>query len=257
MRTIFAALAFVGLMVCAGAGPWPGGKTVAVVLTYDDALPSQLDIAASQLDAAGLKGTFFLTGSGLRPETIARWRALSANGHELGNHTVFHACPKAVYPAPERNTTEAYTVDAMLGEIAVMNNLLTAIDGKLQHAFATPCGNHVVANGDYLDTLRRGGLVRYTRAVWSPSPAGSDGMDVASLWFSDKATGSDMIKAVEAAEKTGGLVVFGFHGVGGDYLTTSAKAHAELLAYLKAHAATIWVAPFSTVLDYATAHPSK
>jgi hypothetical protein len=51
------------------------------------------------------------------------------------------------------------------------------------------------------------------------------------------------------AERSGGLVVFGFHGVGGDYLTTSAAAHAELVAYLKAHSETLWVAPFSTVMD--------
>jgi len=36
------------------AGPWPGGKRAAVVLTYDDTLVSQLDIAIPALDAAGL-----------------------------------------------------------------------------------------------------------------------------------------------------------------------------------------------------------
>ena len=32
--------------------PWPAGKTAAIVLTYDDALDSQLDVAIPQLDAA-------------------------------------------------------------------------------------------------------------------------------------------------------------------------------------------------------------
>lgn len=49
-----------------------------------------------------------------------------------------------------------------------------------------------------------------------------------------------MIAAVESAARTGGLVVLGFHGVGGDYLRVSAEAHAQLLAYLKEHADTIW-----------------
>ena len=52
---------------------WPDGKQAAVVLTYDDALTSQLDIAIPALDAAGLKGTFFL--SGLRADQVGRWRA--------------------------------------------------------------------------------------------------------------------------------------------------------------------------------------
>jgi hypothetical protein len=37
----------------------------------------------------------------------------------------------------------------------------------------------------------------------------------------------------------------------------SAEAHAQLLAYLKDHADTIWVAPFSTVMDYVASHPEN
>ena len=59
----------------AQARQWPGGRQAAVVLTYDDALPSDLDIAIPALDAAGLKGTFFLIGSALVPAQIERWRA--------------------------------------------------------------------------------------------------------------------------------------------------------------------------------------
>jgi peptidoglycan/xylan/chitin deacetylase (PgdA/CDA1 family) len=250
MRTIVAVLTAAGLAagLTMAAGAWPGGKKVAVVLTYDDALTSQLDIAIPALDAAGLKGTFFVTGSGLKPETIGRWRAAAANGHELGNHTLFHACSRAAYPAPERYTTEAYTVDTMLAEIRTMNTMLTAIDGKATHAMATPCGTHTAGGTDYLPALRQSGMVRYDRGVVGTP---GDPLDVPSMWFSDKATGAEMIAAVEKAEQTGGMIVLGFHGVGGDYLTVSAEAHAQLVAWLKAHADTVWVAPFSTVLDAA------
>jgi peptidoglycan/xylan/chitin deacetylase (PgdA/CDA1 family) len=251
MRMIVAAagvLAAAGLAASAWAGPWPDGEKVAVVLTYDDALPSQLDIALPALDAAGLKGTFFVTGTGLKPDTIARWRAAAAEGHELGNHTVFHACPRAVYPAPERNTSESYTVEAMLTEIAVMNTMLTAVDGKPTHTMATPCGAHMAGGTDYLPALRKSGTVKYDRGVGGTP---GDPLDVPSVWFAGNATAADMIKAVEEAEKTGGMIVFGFHGVGGDYLTTSAEAHAGFLAWLKAHKSTVWVAPFATVMDAA------
>ena len=49
-----------------------------MVLTYDDALQSQFENVLPQLDAAGLKGTSFLPGSGIHPEDIARWRAAIA-----------------------------------------------------------------------------------------------------------------------------------------------------------------------------------
>lgn len=247
MKTMVAVLAAAGLAAAAWGGPWPDGKKVAVVLTYDDALTSQLDTALPALDAAGLKGTFFLTGTGLKPETIARWRAAAAHGHELGNHTVFHACLKSAYPAPDRYTAETYTVDTMLTEIRVMNTMLTAIDGKPMHPMATPCGTHVAGGVDYMPALRQSGMVRYNR-----NGAGTPGdpLDVSSVWYQANA-GDEMIAAVEKAEKTGGMIVFGFHGVGGDYLSISAEAHAKLIAWLKAHSDTVWVAPFSTVMDAA------
>lgn len=247
-------LAIVMMTTQAVAGPWPGGKRAAVALTYDDTLVSQLDTAIPALDAAGFKGTFFLIGSKVSPEQVARWRSAAAEGHEPGNHTIRHACPQANYPPAKKiDTSEAYDVDTMLTEIRTMNTMLTAIDGKLQHSYATPCGQHLAGGIDYLAALRASGLVRYTRAA-DPAARPLDPMDVPSHFFPSDATGADLIAAVQDAERKGGMVVFGFHGVGGDYLSVSAAAHAQLLAYLKAHADTIWVAPFSTVIDYASSH---
>ncbi len=237
----------------AQAGEWPGGRKLAVVLTYDDALPSHLDIAIPALDAAGLKGTFFLVGNALVPEQIGRWRAAAAHGHELGNHTIRHACRQSDYaPARKLDTSESYDSKMMLDEIRAMNSWLTAIDGKRQHSFATPCGAHMAGGVDYLPALRASGLVRYTRNASPSTPPVLDPMDVPCHWFDEKATGADMIAAVEKAAKEGGLLVLGFHGVGGDYLKVSAEAHAQLLAYLKENSGTIWVAPFSLAMDYAT-----
>ena len=60
MKTIFL---LVGLSACCGASAqsmtWPDHKQATIVLTYDDALLSQLDTAVPQLKHAGLKATFF------------------------------------------------------------------------------------------------------------------------------------------------------------------------------------------------------
>src|SRR4051812_2907675 len=69
--------------------PWPRGARAAVSLTYDDAIPSQLDNAAPALDRHGLRATFFLTGSSPTLErSPERFRALVEAGHELGSHTI-------------------------------------------------------------------------------------------------------------------------------------------------------------------------
>src|SRR5690242_322834 len=68
-------------------------KRCAVVLTYDDALNVDLDNAIPVLDSLGLKATFYLSGySGTLNTRLNDWRAIAANGHELGNHTLFHPC---------------------------------------------------------------------------------------------------------------------------------------------------------------------
>lgn len=69
--------------------------------------------------------------------------------------------------------------------------------------------------------------------------------------FPETATAQDLIAYVQDVQKAGGLGVFMFHGVGGDYLTVSSEAHQGLLRYLKAHEAEIWVAPFGEVMKRA------
>ena len=59
---------------------WPGNKKAAIVLTYDDAGQSQLNIAIPQLDSFQLKGTFFVTGN-FTEKDIVRWRNAVKEGH--------------------------------------------------------------------------------------------------------------------------------------------------------------------------------
>jgi hypothetical protein len=220
--------------------PYPGGRQAAVALTYDDALVSQLDVAIPQLDAAGLKGTFFLMGRQVG-STVARWKKAAAAGHELGNHTINHPCAKGTYETPDRYTSEAYTVDTLLTEIVVMNGFLEALDGATQHAFATPCGHNLAGGQDYLGPLQRtspAAFVRDPRTM--PSTIRATG-------FVD-ASGEQMITWVESVREARAAGVIVFHGVGGDYLSVSGEAHRQLAAYLKAHEREIWTATFTELM---------
>jgi len=233
-------------------GRWPDGAKAAIVLTYDDALVSQLDNAVPALDEAGFKGTFFLAN--VRQADVARWREAAAEGHELGNHTMFHACPAAVYPTDPRNTSEAYTVPTMLKEIEMQNVLLHAIDGKERHGLATPCGASLAGGEDYIDELREADLVDYVRAagpadeVRAGIPNG-DIMHVPARGFPDTVTGPELIAYAEEARRGGGMAVFLFHGVGGDYLQVSDSAHRELLAWLAAYREELWVTTLADAVE--------
>ena len=227
---------------------WPNGKQAGVALTYDDSLRSQLDVAVPQLDAAGLKGTFFLSGT-FAPEDVERWRKVAASGHELGNHSVFHPCARGTFDMPEQYNNERYSVRTMLAEIHTMNTLLHAIDGGSERTYATPCGQSVVGGEDYTTALRASGLVKYVRGTGPNGATPIDPFNAPGMFFPETVTGADLIAYVEDAHRRGGLAVLGFHGVGGDYLKVTAEAHQQLVKYLADHRDVFWVATFRQAMD--------
>src|SRR5919112_5028363 len=77
--------------VAQSAKTW-NNKKCAVSLTYDDAINVDLDNAIPALDSVGLKASFYLSGYSGAINRIDEWRAIAKNGHELGNHTLYHPC---------------------------------------------------------------------------------------------------------------------------------------------------------------------
>jgi len=252
-------LAILATLPSQAANQWPDGAKAAVVLTYDDALESQLDNAVPELNAAGFKATFFL--SGVRLKDVDHWRGVAAAGHELGNHTIFHACSKLDFPADPRYTSEAYTPESMLKEIDQQNVLLSAIDGRPQHGFATPCGESRAGGQDYLEALRQSKLVTYVRGVvtvpadLSRDVTTVDPMHLPAQGFSEGATTAQLVELVQQAEAGRGWAIFLFHGVGGDYLQVSDAVHRDFIAWLANHRREVWVATLQQALDWVKAHP--
>jgi peptidoglycan-N-acetylglucosamine deacetylase len=237
---------------------WPKGKVAALALTYDDALHSQLEIAIPQLDAAGFQGTFFLDGD-ITPADMLRWRKVQRAGHELGNHTLFHACPRAMLPDRKNYFTENYDADRLLAEIGVMNNVLFGIDGQRKRTYSVPCSQMLLADGSYTEALRRSGLVKYVRTGGDQYKsvvtdfAGLDAFQVPSYGPVDKPGGKQLVDYAMRVRDAKGLGVLQFHGTGGDYLEVTADAHQQLVDWLRKHP-ELWVAPFQEVMDYVSAH---
>ena len=252
---IVLALALWPLAAAARPFAWPAGRQAAIALTYDDALQSDLDVAIPQLNEAGFRGTFFLKADNVFPRDIERWRAASRAGHELGNHSVNHPCPRAMLPGRDHYATESYDAQIMLSEIRVDNALLAAIDGDRRRTYSYPCSQTLVGGRDYIPALRASCLIRYARNGGDPwrsivtDTVGLDLLDVPSWGPVDHPDGPALIAYVERVRASGGFGVLQFHGVGGDYLDVSAEAHRQLLAYLRAHP-EIWVVRFQDLMDH-------
>jgi sialate O-acetylesterase len=256
----FTLLSSVCLFAQSKPKPWHG-KQCAVALTYDDALNVHIDKVLPALDSLGLKGTFYVTVMGnAGASRIADWRKAAQTGHELGNHTLYHPCD-ATYAGmqwvrPEYDMSR-YTKRRMVDELRATNAFLEAIDGRKKRTFAFTCGHKKVAEGEFIQSLTNDFVAaRAVREEMHPIDQVKL-MDVDCYSMEgDKA--ADMIKLVEQARQTGALLVFLFHGVGGEHtLNVEESEHRALLKYLKSLEKEIWIAPLVEIAEHVKAYQRK
>lgn len=238
--------------------PWQG-KKCAVVLTYDDALNVHLDKAIPLLDSLNLKATFYVSANftGFK-NRVNDWRKVSEKGHELGNHTLFHPCngqlPGREWVNPDYDLS-TYSVQRMVDEIILTNTLLQAVDGKSKRTFAYTCGEMKIGDTYFMDSLKND--VSAARAVRAQmhSIDQIDLYDIDSYMINGE-NGPALIELVNKALETESLLVFLFHGVGGEHnLNVSLEAHSQLLHYLKQNERQIWIAPMIDVAAYIRSSP--
>ena len=237
------------------------GKKCAVVLTYDDALNVDITNAIPALNAAGLKGTFYISDyfGGLNAQ-IPKWRIAAAKRHELANHSIWHPCEGG---RPGREFVKGdydlrnYTVKRMTDEIRAMNNFLKAIDGKTKRTFAFPCADTKIHDTAYIDNVRNDLIA--ARAVRSEMPT-IDKVDLYNLpsYMINGQSGDELIALVKKAMTNHTLLIFLFHGVGGEHnLNVSLEAHAKLLQFLRQNKKNVWTAPMIDVAEYIKNYQSK
>ena len=225
---------------------WPNGARAAISLSYDDTLNSQLDNAVPVLNKHGIKASFYLIlSSPVLFERMQEWRALASQGHELGNHTIYHPCSGSL---PDRDWVRPHTdmdkrtVEHMRDEVRVANTFLKAIDGKSERTLTLPCGDVMTRDGNYVPHVEDL-LVAIKGAEGLPA-------DFASLAVPSDVTGKELIAMVQAAAARGGMANIIFHGVGGDHLQVATDAHAELIQYLANNRATYWTDTYLNVIKH-------
>ena len=254
MKNIFLLFLLILSVVCLAQSepPWHGKKS-AVVLTYDDAIDEHLDNAIPVLDSLGLKATFYLTAFSPSMQTrLNDWKKLAVNGHELGNHTLYHPCiggkgREWVRPEYDMNN---YTVRRMVDETRMTNLFLQALDGKTKRTFAFTCGDMKIGDSSFINAMKNDFVA--ARAVRAEMHKINE-IDLLNVdcYMVNGETGAQMIEWVKKAIETNSLLVILFHGVGGgNALNVSLPAHREFLRYLKQNEKDIWIAPMLNVAEH-------
>lgn len=233
--------------------PW-NGKKCAVVMTYDDALNVHLDHAIPHLDSAGFKGTFYISASfeGFR-NRHEDWRKAAAHGHELGNHTLFHPCdgskPGREWVNRDYDLSK-YTIQRIMDEIRINQFILEETDGKKIRSFAYTCGDMNAGDNSFKEMLPE--LFNSARGVRSAmnTPGRIDLFNIDSYIISGQ-SGDELIRLVDEARQGGKLLVFLFHGVGGEHnLDVSLDAHRQLVNYLKQHESEIMIDTMAGIAEH-------
>ena len=234
---------------------WPDGKKAAVVFTYDDGLDCHIDVAAKQLDEYGLKGTFYCTGnSPSLYNRIDEWRKMAQNGHELGNHTLFHPCNGKQFDwVKQEYDLNRYTIPQLLAELSTANTLLKAIDGKLERSFGFTCSNYVAGGIDFTSDIKNNFAAARCDGAMPETMPGYNTWKAPSLMV-ENPTAEEMIYYVNQARAKGTIAVFMFHSVGGGYLNVGAEEHRQLLEYVTKNSADFYTGTFLEVMKYIQQH---
>jgi uncharacterized membrane protein YfcA len=226
---------------------WPDGKRVAISLSYDDALASQLDNAVPALQEHNFKASFYLILS--RPivqERLTEWRALAASGHELGNHTIFHACrgsqPGRDWVDPDYDLDKR-SLRQMHDEVITANAILHMIDGQHERTFTPPCADQLADGENYVDAVV---------SLFVGTKTRDKGMANGSsyLYMPFEASGKELIRYVKEHTRDGVLLNILFHGIGGDYISVSTQAHRELLQFLSDNNETYHVDTYINIMTW-------
>ena len=113
-----------------------------IALTIDAAWEDdKTDFILEQLNKYNIKATFFLCGFWVEkyPEHV---KAIAANGHEIGNHSLTH---------PHMNNQ---TAEQILDEIKQLDDRIEALCGKRSTIFRAPYGEY---NDNVVTTVRSAG----------------------------------------------------------------------------------------------------
>ncbi len=234
---------------------WPDGYQLAVSLSFDDARHSQIDTGLVLFDKYDAKATFYVVPDRVK-ERLEGWKQAVVNGHEIGNHTLYHPCTGNLDWVKPDNTIENYTLKRMRAELLDANQQIQQLLGTTPESFAYTCGDVTVGHGfnnkSYIPVVAEfftSGRGWQNEAANNPEKV--DMAHVLSMKMDDMSF-ENITAIIEQARKKGYWLVLAGHEIGqedGAYTTRTAMLE-RLLAYVQDKKNKIWIAPVGTISQY-------
>lgn len=233
--------------------PWPEGKKMAISLTFDDARLTNPKEGTDLLDRYNAKATFFIVPSNVEKD-LPNWKKAVANGHEMGNHSVYHPC-SGNFTWSRNRALETYTLDDMRNELIEANKQVEKLLGVTPKVYAYPCGLTYVGRGKntqsfvpVIDELFLAG-----RTWRDEAPTDANYADMAQLTGMEM-DGRDFEEILpliqQAANARQWLILAGHETTTSGNQTTRLAALEKVIQYAQDPANGIWLAPMGTIAEY-------
>ena len=236
---------------------WPEGKQMALTLSFDDGRMSQVDVGTQLFNKYGVKATFLVVPSAVR-KRLDKWKQAVSDGHEIGNHSVFHPC-SGNFSWSKNNALENYTIDKMRNELISANQQIEQLLGIKPKVFAYPCGSTFVGRGvntkSYVPLIAE---IFLTGRGWldeGPNdPLFCDFAQITGMEMDGKDF-EQILPLIQEARKSGAWLVLAGHEIGeSGEQTTRLSMLQKLIEYSQDPSNGIWIAPMGTVATYVKDH---
>ena len=233
--------------------PWPEGKKMALSLTFDDARLSQIDTGIPLLDKYDVKATFYISPGSLL-NRIDGWKQAVLNGHDIGNHSVYHPC-SGNFAWSREKALEEYSLQKMRTELDSASRFINVLLGVKPVSFAYPCGQTFIGRG--------GGAQSYVPLVASMFESGRGWLNEApnDPWFCDLSqmnaseldgkSFEQVLNLIETAKANGHWLILAGHEMNDEGRQTSLLKTIEAICkYAKDPANGIWIGNVQSIASY-------
>ncbi len=233
---------------------WPEGKKMAISLSFDDARQSHPIIGRDVFRRIGGKATFYVVPSAMH-HNLDGWKDLVADGHEIGNHTLYHPCT-GNFNWTADHALENYSLTSMQKELQESNHQIHALLGVVPKSYAYTCGQTFVGRGinqkSYVPLIAklfesgRGWLNEAYNAPLFVDHAFLQGTEIDNKDFN-----KDILPQIETARKNGDWLLLAGHEIGEDaHQTVNISMLEDLMTYLKTDGSDIWLGTVAEVNAY-------
>ena len=223
---------------------WPEGKKMAISLTFDDARLSQIDTGIPLLDKYGVKATFYISPGSMLQRTEG-WKKAILNGHDIGNHSVYHPC-SGNFAWSRNKALEEYTPERMRSELDSANRIITEVLGTTPVSFAYPCGQtftgRSISARSYVPLVAS--MFESGRGWLNEAPNDPSFCDMAQLNATelDGKSFDQVLKMIETAKIAGGWLILAGHEMNIEgYQTSRLETIEAICKYAADPANGIWI----------------